>query len=155
LRPGRGVGGAVYAVAELDVPHALDELLRLLRKEWAAREAASPAADPQAVSFLQEMVPVLHAQRLLRLGLVGLEGAGAMAADLVVTDDDRAVQLLRGADPEHVPAGVSEQLTWGSIEVAVKSGLRRFEVADEDPPWAYPAQPGAQSAAIPQKLARV
>jgi len=31
-RPQRTVGGAVYATAELDVPHALDELLRLLRK---------------------------------------------------------------------------------------------------------------------------
>jgi ribosomal protein S18 acetylase RimI-like enzyme/CelD/BcsL family acetyltransferase involved in cellulose biosynthesis len=134
-RPQRSVGGAVYATAEIDVAHALDELLRLLRKEWAAREAASPAADPQAVTFLQEMVPALHARGLLRLGLVGLEGAGAIAADLVVTDGDRAVQLLRGADPEHTPAGVSEQLSWGSIETAVRSGLRRFEFADEDPPW--------------------
>jgi ribosomal protein S18 acetylase RimI-like enzyme len=134
-RPQRAVGGAVYATAEIDVPHALDELLRLLRKEWAAREEASPAADPQAVAFLQDMVPALHARGVLRLGLVGLEGAGAIAADLVVSDRDRAVQLLRGADPEHVPAGVSEQLTWGSIETAARAGLRRFELADDEPPF--------------------
>jgi ribosomal protein S18 acetylase RimI-like enzyme/CelD/BcsL family acetyltransferase involved in cellulose biosynthesis len=137
-RPQRSVGGAVYATAEIDIPHALDELLRLLRKEWAAREEASPAADPQAVSFLQEAVPILHARGLLRLGLVGLEGSGAIAADLVVIDGDRAVQLLRGADPEHAPAGVSEQLTWGSIESAVQGRLHRFEFADEDPAWNVP-----------------
>ena len=49
--------------------HGLEELLRLLRKEWAAREATSPAADPQAVAFLHEMVPALHGEEgLLRLG---------------------------------------------------------------------------------------
>ena len=135
-RPQRSVGGAVYATAEIDVVHGLEELLRLLRKEWAAREAASPAADPQAVAFLHEVVPDLHARGLLRLGIVGVEGQGAIAADLVVTDGDRAVQLLRGADPEHQPAGVSEQLTFGSLEAAVATGARRFELADDDSgPW--------------------
>jgi GNAT superfamily N-acetyltransferase len=134
-RPQRTVGGAVYATADIDVMHGLEELLRLLRKEWAAREAASPAADPQAVAFLHDMVPELHARGLLRLGIVGAEGQGAIAADLVVTDGERAVQLLRGADPEHQPAGVSEQLTFGSIEAAVHAGARRFELADEDGPW--------------------
>jgi len=134
-QPQRSVGGAVYATAEIDVVHGLEELLRLLRKEWAAREATSPAADPQAVNFLHEMVPELHARGLLRLGIVGVEGQGAIAADLVVTDGDRAVQLLRGADPEHQPAGVSEQLTFGSIEAAAQAGARRFELADDDGPW--------------------
>ena len=134
-RPQRSVGGAVYATAEIDVMHGLEELLRLLRKEWAAREATSPAADPQAVAFLHEMVPTLHARGLVRLGVIAVEGQGAIAADLVVTDGDRAVQLLRGADPEHLPAGVSEQLTWGSIESAVRDGARRFELADDEAPW--------------------
>jgi GNAT superfamily N-acetyltransferase len=134
-RPQRTVGGAVYATAEIDVMHGLEELLRLLRKEWAAKEATSPAADPQAVAFLHEMVPELHQQGLLRLGIIGVEGQGAIAADLVVTDGERAVQLLRGADPEHQPAGVSEQLTFGSIEAAVQAGARRFELADGEGPW--------------------
>jgi ribosomal protein S18 acetylase RimI-like enzyme/CelD/BcsL family acetyltransferase involved in cellulose biosynthesis len=134
-RPPRAVAGAVYAPAEIDVLDGLEQLLRLLRKEWAAREAASPAADPQAVTFLTEMVPELHQRGILRLGLVGLDGAGAIAADLVVRDGDRAIQMLRGADPEHMPAGVSEQLTFGSIETAVQQGARRFEFADEDVPW--------------------
>jgi ribosomal protein S18 acetylase RimI-like enzyme len=134
-RPQRTVGGSVYATAEIDVIHGLEELLRLLRKEWAAREATSPAADPQAVAFLHEMVPALHAEGLARIGIVGVEGQGAIAADLVVTDGKHAVQLLRGADPEHQPAGVSEQLTFGSIEAAVQAGARRFELADEEGPW--------------------
>jgi GNAT superfamily N-acetyltransferase len=134
-RPQRVVAGAVYAPAEIDVLDGLEQLLRLLRKEWAAREAASPAADPQAVTFLTEMVPELHARGLLRLGMVGLEGAGAIAADLVVHDGERAIQMLRGADPEHMSAGVSDQLTFGSIEAAVQRGARRFEFADGDVPW--------------------
>jgi ribosomal protein S18 acetylase RimI-like enzyme/CelD/BcsL family acetyltransferase involved in cellulose biosynthesis len=134
-RPQRSVAGAVYATADIDVMHGLDELLRLLRKEWAAREAASPAADPQAVAFLHEMVPELHARGLLRLGVIAVEGVGAIAADLVVTDGERAVQLLRGADPEHVPAGVSEQLSFGSVEAAAHAGARRFEFADDETPW--------------------
>jgi GNAT superfamily N-acetyltransferase len=140
-RPQRTVGGAVYATAEIDVMHGLEELLRLLRKEWAAREATSPAADPQAVAFLQEMVPELHQRGLLRLGIVGVEGQGAIAADLVVTDGERAVQLLRGSDPEHQPAGVAEQLTFGSIEAAVQAGARIFELTDGEGPWrATPAR---------------
>jgi ribosomal protein S18 acetylase RimI-like enzyme/CelD/BcsL family acetyltransferase involved in cellulose biosynthesis len=134
-RPPRAVAGAVYAPAEIDVLDGLEELLRLLRKEWAAREAASPAADPQAVTFLTEMVPELHSRGLLRLGLVGLEGQGAIAADLVVHDGERAIQMLRGADPEHAAAGVSEQLTFGSIEASLHHGARKFEFADEDAPW--------------------
>lgn len=134
-RTQRTIPGAVYATANIDVPHALDELLRLLRKEWAAREATSPAADPQAVAFLQDIVPELHARDLLRIGVVALEGVGAIAADLVVTDGDRAVQLLRGADPEHQPAGVADQLTWGSIEAAQAAGARRFEFAEDELPW--------------------
>jgi ribosomal protein S18 acetylase RimI-like enzyme len=134
-RPQRGIAGAVYAPAEIDLPHALDELLRLLRKEWAAREAASPATDPHAVQFLSDVVPALHAVGCLRLGLVGLDGAGAIAADLVVHDGERAVQLLRGADPEHAAAGVVEQLTFGSLEAAARAGARRFELADDELPW--------------------
>ncbi len=128
-QPQRTVGGAVYATAEIDVMHGLEELLRLLRKEWAAREAASPAADPQAVAFLHAMVPELHERGLLRLGIVGAEGQGAIAADLAVGDDEV------GGDREHQPAGVSEQLTFGSIEAAVRAGARRFELADDEGPW--------------------
>jgi ribosomal protein S18 acetylase RimI-like enzyme len=134
-QPQRTVGGAVYATADIDVLHGVDELLRLLRKEWAAREAASPAADPQAVAFLHAIVPELHERGILRVGIIAVEGQGAIAADLVATDGDRAVQLLRGADPEHLPAGVSEQLTWGSLEAAVRAGAHMFEFADDEGPW--------------------
>jgi ribosomal protein S18 acetylase RimI-like enzyme len=66
---------------------------------------------------------------------LGLEGTGAIAADLVVHDGDRAVQLLRGTDPEHAPAGGAEQLCFGSLAAAVRAGARRFAFADEDSPW--------------------
>jgi GNAT superfamily N-acetyltransferase len=137
-RSGRSVPGAAFAPASLDVPHALDELQRLLRKEWAAREEASPAADRQAADFLAEIVPQLHARGLARVGLLALAGHGAIAADLVVVDQDRAVQLLRGTDPEHASSGASEQLTNESLKLAAELGAHRFELADEDPAGRLP-----------------
>jgi ribosomal protein S18 acetylase RimI-like enzyme/CelD/BcsL family acetyltransferase involved in cellulose biosynthesis len=136
--PSRTLAGALYeaAPAAALASRALDELLRLLRKEWAAREAASPASDPQAVQFLHEVVPDLVGRGLARVGLLRLEGAGVIAADLVVRDRDRHVQLLRGADPEHLQAGAVDQLTLASLKAAVEAGARRFEFApaDEDTP---------------------
>jgi ribosomal protein S18 acetylase RimI-like enzyme len=134
-RAPRTIEGAVYAPAELDLPHAIDELLRLQRLEWAVRDAAAPASDSQLVQFLREVVPDLIAKNQARLGLVGLAGEGAIAADFVVVDGDRHIQLLRGADPDYGAAGVSEQLTYGSIEQAMRSGGRRFELADDDSPF--------------------
>jgi ribosomal protein S18 acetylase RimI-like enzyme len=130
-RPLRTIAGAHYEAAR-EVPGALDELLRLLRKEWAAREQASPAADPQAVAFLSDVVPELVAAGRARIGLLRLPGTGMIAADLVVRDRDRHVQLLRGADPEHTPAGAAEQVTLGSVEAAVQAGALRFEFAPGD-----------------------
>jgi CelD/BcsL family acetyltransferase involved in cellulose biosynthesis/ribosomal protein S18 acetylase RimI-like enzyme len=132
-RPHRTLHGATYEAGP-QVPRALDELLRILRKEWAAREQASPAVDPQVVSFLHELVPDLAAAGRARIGLLHVPGAGVVAADLVVRDRDRHVQLLRGADPEHAQAGAGEQVTLGSVEAAVHAGARRFEFADDDAP---------------------
>lgn len=133
-KPQRLINGATYEAAP-EVPRALDELLRLLRKEWAAKDQASPAADPQAVTFLHDLVPDLAAAGRARIGLLRLPGSGVIAADLVVRDRDRHVQLLRGGDPEHAP-GAAEQVTHGSVESAVQAGARRFEFApsEDDPP---------------------
>ncbi len=131
-RPLRGVAGAAYAPAELDVAHAIDELHRLLRREWAERDQASPALDPALAQFLKDVLPEMTRRKQARIGLVALAGVGAIAADVVVVDGDRHVQLLRGTDPEHAPAGASEQLCWASLELAAKSGARRFDLADEE-----------------------
>ena len=133
-RPTRTLPGAVYAQAE-SAERGLEELLRLLRKEWTAREAASPAADPQAVAFLGDLVPELHAKGQARLGLLSFDGAkpgSAVAADLVVVDGERQVQLLRGADPEHLQAGAPIELAVYELEAAVDAGARRFEFAPSD-----------------------
>jgi ribosomal protein S18 acetylase RimI-like enzyme len=134
-RPARALEAARYVLAE--PTRGLDELLRLLRKEWAAREATSPAADPQAVRFLGEVVPQLAAEGRAHVGLLTFDGggAGAIAADLVVVDGPRHVQLLRGADPEHAAAGVIDQLALGSLQAAAERGARRFEFADDDSPF--------------------
>jgi ribosomal protein S18 acetylase RimI-like enzyme len=87
------------------------------------------------VAFLHDLVPDLAAAGRARIGLLRLPGSGVIAADLVVRDRDRHVQLLRGADPEHAP-GAAEQVTHGSVEAAVQAGVRRFEFApvEEDSP---------------------
>jgi ribosomal protein S18 acetylase RimI-like enzyme len=127
-RPTVKTGGGYQAEAPL--PGALDELHRLLRKEWAARGEPSPAADPQAVAFLNDVVPRLAARGLGRVGLFSTEEGEVVAADLVVADDDRRVQLLRGTDPEHAAATAELQL--GALEEAVAARARRFEFAPSD-----------------------
>ncbi len=129
-RPTRTLPGAVYETAK-DPQRGLEELLRLLRKEWTAREAASPAADPQAVAFLGEMIPELYASGGARIGLLHLDGA-PIAADLVVADGERHVQLLRGADPEHAQAGAAVELGVGSLREASLHGAHRFEFSPSD-----------------------
>jgi ribosomal protein S18 acetylase RimI-like enzyme len=132
-RPVRALAGSAFTT-ELEPARGIEELLRLLRKEWTAREAASPAADPQAVAFLGDVVPELAARGLARFGVLSLGGV-AIGVDLVVVDDERHVQLLRGLDPEHAQGGAVE-LAVGSLEASVRAGARRFEFAPggEDSP---------------------
>jgi ribosomal protein S18 acetylase RimI-like enzyme len=122
--PARRLEGARYRPRG-DVPAALDELHRLLRKEWAAREAASPTADPQAVRFLSEIVPMLEERGEGRIGLLTV-GNQIVGADLVVVDEERHVQLLRGVDPE---VEAATELNLGAVQTAVLEGARRFEFA--------------------------
>ena len=131
-RPLRGVAGAAYAPAELEVAYAVDELHRLLRREWAERDQASPVLDPALLAFLKDVLPGMTARKEAHVGLVALAGVGAIAADVVVVDGNRDVQLLRGTEPDHAPAGASDQLCWASIELAGRRGATRFELADED-----------------------
>jgi ribosomal protein S18 acetylase RimI-like enzyme len=127
--PARRISGARYRPRG-EIPASLDELTRLSRKEWAAREAASPTADPQAVAFLQEMVPLLEERGEGRLGLLTIDSR-VVGADLVVSDEERHVQLLRGVDPEAGVDAVTE-LNLGSVKSAVLEGARRFEFAPAD-----------------------
>jgi ribosomal protein S18 acetylase RimI-like enzyme/CelD/BcsL family acetyltransferase involved in cellulose biosynthesis len=127
--PARRLANARYR-PRAELPRALDELLRLMRKEWAAREAASPAADPHALEFLAEMAPQLEARGEGRVGLLTVDGE-VRGADLVVVDEDKHVQLLRGIDPELGDAAALELLL-GTLEVAVLEGARRFEFAPSD-----------------------
>ncbi len=131
-RPLRCVAGAAYAPAELEVAYAVDELHRLLRREWAERDQASPVLDPALLAFLKEVLPGMTARRQAHVGLVALAGVGAIAADVVVVDGPRDVQLLRGTEPDHAPAGASDQLCWATIELAAKRGATRCELADDD-----------------------
>jgi ribosomal protein S18 acetylase RimI-like enzyme len=127
-RPVRSLEARYEEVRE--VTHGLDELHRLLRKEWAAREAASPVADPQVIQFLADVVPTLHARGQARVGLLIVDDT-PIGADLVVVDRERQVQLLRASDPEHAPAAAVE-LTLGSLASAARAGARRFELDPSD-----------------------
>jgi ribosomal protein S18 acetylase RimI-like enzyme len=112
----------------------LDDLLRLLRKEWATKEAASPAADPQAAEFLSGIVPELVASGRATIGLLVREGVGVIAADLVVRDRDRCVELLRTVDPEFYPKQAAVELQLGALQVAAQAGAHRFEFAPSPSP---------------------
>jgi len=133
-RPPRSPGGTTWARATESL-RGLDELYRVMRKEWAAKEAASPAADPQAGQFLNDVIPELIASGRAVIGLLTQAGNGVIAADLVVHDGERCVQLLRGIDPEHAAAGAGVELQLGSLHAAAEAGIRRFEfgASDDEP----------------------
>ena len=81
--------------------------LRLLRKEWAAQRggAARRPIRRRWRSFTTWCPSCIARGMRARGPHCGSKAQGAIAADLVVRDGDRRVQLLRGADPEHLPAG--------------------------------------------------
>ncbi len=112
-------------VCERDARVGLEELLRVCRKEWAAREEAGPAADPQTVAFLSDVAPRLCAAGQARFGLLRSDGK-VVAADFVVRQKDGHVQLLRGVDPE---VGALAELGLATLHAAVVDGGRRFSFA--------------------------
>jgi ribosomal protein S18 acetylase RimI-like enzyme len=118
-----------------DDPHfGLSELLRMLRTEWAAKDTAGPAADPQTVQFLGEIVGWLHKEQLGHIGLLSRDASGgAVAADLVVVDRGRHVQLLRGTDAS-APGGATDAINAESAAHALSAGARRFELFDDESP---------------------
>jgi ribosomal protein S18 acetylase RimI-like enzyme len=135
-QPLRRVPGAAFAPAELDVAHGVDELHRLLRREWAERDQASPVLDPALLRFLHEVLPVMTPLKQARVSLIALAGVGAIAADVVIVDGARHVQLLRGTDPAHAPAGATDELCWESMALAARQGATSFALADDDSPLA-------------------
>jgi ribosomal protein S18 acetylase RimI-like enzyme len=135
-RPTRTVEDAAFAPAQLDVGHAIDELHRLLRREWTDRDQGSPVLDPSLLAFLKDVLPGMTQKKQARVSLVALAGQGAIAADVVVIDGERQVQLLRGTDPAYLGAGAKEQLVWSSIELASSVGATSFELCDDDSPFA-------------------
>ena len=133
-RPQLEVQGSAYAPALIDIVYAIDELQRLLRREWTERDQANSVLDPALLVFLKDVLPELTARKQGHLGLVALPGVGAIAADVVVADGTRRVQLLRGTDPAQALAGASEQLGWASLTDAARAGATVFELADPDSP---------------------
>ena len=143
-RPRRATRSLAHSefVVERDPRAGLEELLRVCRKEWAAREEAGPAADPQTVAFLSEVAPRLCATGQGRFGLLRSDGR-VVAADFVVRQRDGQVQLLRGVDPE---VGALAELGLSTLHAAVVDGARRFAFATS------PQQEGDADDDEPQRL---
>jgi GNAT superfamily N-acetyltransferase/CelD/BcsL family acetyltransferase involved in cellulose biosynthesis len=141
-RSGRTMARAEFVV-ESDPRRGLEELMRLCRKEWASHKEPNPAADPQAMAFLDSVVPPLARDGRARIGLLRVDGV-PVAGDLVVRSRESCVELLLGVDPEHAAAGALAELAVGTARQAVVEGARRFAfalgaAADEN------ARPGAPS----------
>jgi len=124
-RATRTLPGAQFVV-ERDARVGLEELLRVCKKEWAAREEAGPAADVQTVAFLSDVAPRLCAAGQARFGLLRSDGGRVVAADFVVRQKDGYVQLLRGVDPE---VGALAELGLWTTHAAVVDVGRRFAFA--------------------------
>jgi ribosomal protein S18 acetylase RimI-like enzyme len=130
-----------------EVRDALDTLLKLIRKEWAARDATNPAVDSQAGQFLHDVVPELVERGLLRIGQIAA-GGQVVASDLVARDGDRHVRLLAGVDPEQQKSSVPLELLLASLRAAVQAGGRRFELGSDDD------EPGEHIRTTPSKVLR-
>ena len=95
-----GNGHRVYAEDLAQLRKGLAALRRISRLEWASRDEASPLADREASTLLEDVVLPLGLEGRARLSRLDNADGEAVAAALVVDDRDAAVMLALAVDPE-------------------------------------------------------
>nr|HEX4314644.1 GNAT family N-acetyltransferase [Kofleriaceae bacterium] len=78
----------------------LSALRRLSRLEWAERDEPSPLADAESSALLEDIAMTLGKDGRVRLARLDDATGEAIAAALVIDDDDRAVVLAMASDPQ-------------------------------------------------------
>jgi len=133
----------VYTDDTVALRKGLAALRRLSRIEWAAGDEASPIAEPEAMRVLDDVVRRLGADGHVRLARLDDDTGEAVAAALVIDDDERAVVLALAVDPEHLDRGVATRLLEAEARAAIGRGLAALEViigGDEHVSPALPVQ---------------
>jgi GNAT superfamily N-acetyltransferase len=118
-----------YAEDQRSLQKGLAALRRLSRLEWADREEASPLADAEATQLLSEVVADLGREGKARLARLDEHTGEAIAAALVVDDDDVAVVLALAVDPEYPHTGVATRLLAAEARAALERGKTALKVA--------------------------
>jgi ribosomal protein S18 acetylase RimI-like enzyme len=91
----------VYTGDQATLRKGLAALRRLSRLEWGQGEEVSPLADAEAQTLLEDVAARMGPENRAHLARLDGEGDEAVAAGLVVDDNDRAVLIALAVDPEH------------------------------------------------------
>ncbi len=128
----------------------LSALRRLSRLEWASREETSPLADAEAAKFLEDMVLSFGKSGTVRLARLDDHAGEAVAAALIVDDEDRAVVLAMSADPEI--SGAAERLLAAEAREASIRGRLAIDVVTGAVEHDIPSLPWSRQRAIQLKV---
>lgn len=130
----------------------LAALRRLSRLEWADREETSPIADNEAYQLLEEATLRLGQSTSDSARLVRLDDATreAIAAALVIDDNDCAVVLAMAVDPEHAhhcPGPVAQLLAGEAVDAAAR-GCAFLDVVTGAGEYQLPDLPSSRRRAL-------
>ena len=135
------VDAAAQSLTVLECDPARFSAVLTALAELSSRGPERRAGEPGFVRFLERVAPALAADSLARLWMVEAPTASAasaasartggrlLAANLVLTDGDRSVELVRAVAPGWSKAG--DALLAHSIAAVTSHGSRSFELADE------------------------
>ena len=129
-----------------DVRKGMSVLRRLSRLEWAERDEQSPLADNEAGTLLEEVA--LELGKLGRVRLARLDDATgeAVAAALVVDDNDRAVVLAMAVDPQVASKG--SRLLFNEAIAARNRGCIALDVVTGAGEYSLPMLPSSKQPAL-------
>lgn len=126
----------------------LSALKRLSRLEWADREETSPLANREAMQLLEEVTLKLGSQQCARLARLDDSSGEAIAAALVVDDEDRAVVVAMAVDPQHLDRQAPERLLAAEARAASERGRTALDVVMGAVDYSFTPLPSTRQRAL-------
>lgn len=140
----------LYAGDVQSLRKGLATLRRLSRLEWADREETSPIADNEAYQLLEDATLRLGKTNCARLVRLDDSAGEAIAAALVIDDNDIAVVLAMAVDPEHAnhcPGPVARMLAGEAVDAAAR-GCTSLDVVTGAGEYQLPDLPSSRRRAL-------
>lgn len=130
----------------------MSALRRLSRLEWAERDEPSPLADAEAGALLEEVALDLGKRGLIRLARLEDPTGEAVAAALVVYDNDRAIVLAMAVDPQVVTRGAPQRLLHAEAIAARTRGCVALDVVTGAGEYPLPTLPTSKQRALAVRI---